>query len=102
MQTRSVLKALLAGAALVGVGVAQTVIPVTADISVSTHWTANNVYELQNQVYILPGATLTIDAGTVIASSISPTIAGTLIAARGGQIYVNGTERNPVVMTSIT
>ena len=33
MQTRSVLKALLAGAALVGVGVAQTVIPVTADIS---------------------------------------------------------------------
>jgi len=102
MQTRSVLKALLAGAALVGAGAAQTVIPVTADISVSTHWTANNVYELQNQVYILPGATLTIDAGTVVASIITPTIAGTLIAARGGQIYVNGTERNPVVMTSAT
>jgi len=41
---------------------------VTNDIAVSTTWTANNTYNLQDQIYVLPGATLTIEAGTVIAS----------------------------------
>jgi hypothetical protein len=35
---------------------------VTEDIETSTTWTADNVYNLQNQIYVLPGATLTIMA----------------------------------------
>jgi len=33
-------------------------IMVSSDIAVSTTWTANNTYNLQNQIYVLPGATL--------------------------------------------
>ena len=36
---------------------------VSADIATSTTWTKNNVYRLQQQIYVLPGATLTIEAG---------------------------------------
>jgi hypothetical protein len=41
---------------------------VNANISTSTTWTADNVYRLVGQIYVLPGATLTIEPGTLIAS----------------------------------
>jgi hypothetical protein len=78
-------------------------------ISTSQTWTANNVYILQSPVYVLAGATLTIDPGTVVASmgwnvgtqANDPTLeGGTLAICRGAQIFVNGTAANPVVMTS--
>jgi hypothetical protein len=71
---------------------------VTSDISVSTNWTANNVYNLQAQIYVLPGATLTIEAGTVIASTTD--LGGSLAVTRGARIYINGTCDRPVIMTS--
>ena len=71
---------------------------VTSNISASAHWTANNTYNLQNQIYVLPGATLTIDAGTVIASDTG--LGGSLAVCRGARIFVNGTQQNPVIMTS--
>ncbi|MCB1282622.1 MAG: hypothetical protein KDB18_13955, partial [Salinibacterium sp.] len=77
---------------------AQTTVLVTNDISVSTVWTANNIYNLQSQIYVLPGASLTIEAGTLIASTTN--MGGSLAVARGGQIYVQGTKENPVIMTS--
>ena len=43
-------------------------VDVTEDISTSTTWTADNTYNLTKQIYVLPGATLTIEAGTIIAS----------------------------------
>lgn len=73
-------------------------IMVTADIAVSTTWTANNTYNLQNQIYVLPGATLTIQAGTILASTTN--IGGSLAVCRGAQIFVQGTAANPVIMTS--
>jgi hypothetical protein len=75
-----------------------TEIPVNADIAVSTTWTANNTYNLQKQIYVLPGATLTIDAGTVIASTTN--LGGSLAVTRGAKIVVKGTAQNPVIMTS--
>jgi hypothetical protein len=57
----------------------------------------------------MPGATLTIDPGTVVASmgwnvgtqTSDPTLeGGTLAITRGAQIFVNGTAANPVIMTS--
>jgi hypothetical protein len=73
-------------------------IPVNANIAVSTTWTANNVYNLVGQIYVLPGATLTIEAGTQIRSV--PTDQGSLAITRGAKIFVNGTAANPVVFTS--
>ena len=78
--------------------VGQSVVPVSSDISTSTTWTANNVYKLENQIYVLPGATLTIQAGTVIASTTN--LGGSLAVCKGAQIFAQGTEKNPIVFTS--
>ena len=52
--------------AVAGAAQAQ-VVDVTSDITVSTTWTKDNVYNLETQIYVTNGATLTIEAGTVIA-----------------------------------
>lgn len=71
---------------------------VSNDIAVSTTWTANNTYNLQKQIYVLPGATLTIEAGTLIASTTN--LGGSLAVAKGANIFVQGTKTAPVIMTS--
>lgn len=73
-------------------------VKVSENISTSTTWTKDNVYQLEKQIFVLPGATLTIDAGTVIASTTGA--GGSLAVARGAKIFVNGTKDNPVIMTS--
>ena len=65
MNSRILLSALLVSAGVAGSASAAEIL-VTADISTSTTWTANNTYNLQQQIYVLPGATLTIEPGTVI------------------------------------
>src|SRR5262245_34834111 len=95
----SVWKALLAGAALAGAAPpAWSQINVSSNIATSTTWTANNTYNLTKQIYVLPGATLTIEAGTLIASTTNG--GGSLAVCKGAQIYVQGTERKPVIFTS--
>ncbi|QDV05225.1 hypothetical protein Poly30_07210 [Planctomycetes bacterium Poly30] len=71
---------------------------VTANISTSTTWTADNVYNLQQQIYVLPGATLTIEPGTRIASTAG--LGGSLAVARGAQIFALGENGAPIVFTS--
>lgn len=71
---------------------------VTSDITTSQIWTADNVYNLQKQIYVEPGATLTIEAGTLVRSTAN--VGGSLAVCRGAKIYVNGTENAPVIMTS--
>ena len=73
-------------------------INVSENISTSQVWTADNIYRLQKQIYVLPGATLTIEAGTLVQSTAY--VGGSLAVCRGAQIYVNGTAENPVIMTS--
>jgi hypothetical protein len=87
----------VAGAGLAGSARASEVL-VSSDISTSTTWTANNTYNLQQQIYVLPGATLTIEAGTVVASTTD--LGGSLAVCKGAQIFVNGTRTDPVIMTS--
>ncbi len=93
---------LLFGTAMVGAGFAGAAnaaeILVTTDIATSVTWTANNTYNLQQQVYVLPGATLTIEAGTVIASDTG--IGGSIAVTRGAQIIANGTAQLPIIFTS--
>ena len=91
----------LAGVAGAGTSVAgDTEVLVTADITVSTTWTANNKYNLQNQIYVKNGATLTIQAGTVIASTPTINGSGSLAVTEGSQIFVQGTQDCPVIFTS--
>ena len=87
---------------LAGAGAASTAeaaeVFVTANITTSTTWTASNTYNLQGQVYVTNGATLTIEAGTLVASTTN--IGGSLAVTRGSKINVMGTQANPVIMTS--
>ena len=69
---------------------------VTCNITTSTTWTSADTYNLQGQIYVMPGATLTIEAGTIVASDAG----GSLAVANGAQIFVNGTGKDPVIMTS--
>lgn len=95
-RTKSLL-GLVMGVAVAGAANA-AVVPVSNDITTSTTWTANNVYRLKQQIYVKNGATLTIQAGTVIASL--PADQGSLAVVRGSKIFVNGTQTDPVIMTS--
>jgi len=75
-------------------------IVVNSNIAVSTTWTADNVYDLQAQVYVLPGATLTIEPGTLIASTPTANGAGSLAITRGAKIIAKGTAAQPIIFTS--
>ncbi|MGQ0552977.1 MAG: hypothetical protein ACT4PU_07130 [Planctomycetota bacterium] len=90
--------ALLATLGGLSAGAQAADILVTSNIAVSETWTKNNTYNLQNQVYVLPGATLTIEAGTIVASTTN--IGGSLAVCKGAQIFVLGTQVEPVIMTS--
>ena len=59
---------------------------------------ANKKYLLKGFVYVMEGATLTIEPGTVIKGDKESK--GTLIIERGARIMANGTEENPIVFTS--
>ena len=74
---------------------AQTII--NSSISTSTTLTlANSPYALDGDIYVLPGATLTIEAGVRFESNANSTLA----VARGAQIIANGTKDAPIVFTS--
>jgi hypothetical protein len=82
---------------------AEAQVIVNSDITVDTTWTSNNVYDLHEQIYVRNNATLTIQAGTLIATTFSTTPgtgSGSLAVCRGSQIFVQGTAANPVIMTS--
>jgi len=69
---------------------------VTEDIDVSTTWTDDRVYVLEDTIYVRPGAVLTVEAGTQV-------IAGADRAALivdNGRLDVRGTREAPVVFTS--
>ena len=86
-----------AAASVAGSAVAAEIL-VTADIATSTTWTKNNTYNLQGQIYVLPGATLTIEAGTVIASTTN--LGGSLAVTRDARIVAIGTADEPIIFTS--
>jgi hypothetical protein len=71
-------------------------ISVVNNITTSASWTSNNVYHLEDVIYIEPGASLMIQAGTLIRGNTD----GSLNVAPGGKLYVNGAKNAPVIMTS--
>ena len=104
-----VLPALLALASLAAplVSQAQTACPATASnvvvvpagtIATNTTWTRGNIYLLNGFVYVDNGATLTIEAGTIIKGDL--TNKGSLIIRQGAKINAAGTATQPIVFTS--
>ena len=88
----------LAATLLVAGAASAAEILVTQNISTSTTWTADNTYNLQTQIYVLPGATLTIEPGTIVASTTN--LGGSLAICRGARIVANGTNESPIIFTS--
>jgi len=64
----------------------------------TNHTIKKGVYVLKGWVYITDGATLTIEAGTVIKGDKDTKAA--IIVERGGKIIAQGTEDLPIVFTS--
>ncbi|MEW6749440.1 MAG: T9SS type A sorting domain-containing protein [Candidatus Latescibacterota bacterium] len=67
----------------------------------SVTWTADNTYVLNGFVFVDEGATLTIEAGTVVKGKPGQgESASALIVARGGRIDAQGTAASPVIFTA--
>ncbi len=67
-------------------------------------WTSDKVWVLDGYVYVESGATLTIEAGTVIKGLNAPSNGtdkgSTLIITRGAKIYAEGTPEQPIIFTT--
>ncbi len=78
-------------------------------ITTNTTWTKNNNYILRDKVFVTNGATLTIEPGTKIYSTLDDKGTGTkdddafgaIVIVRGAKIQANGTAAEPIVMTTI-
>ncbi len=72
-------------------------------LTTSYHMVATNEYHLDGIIIVSPGATLTIDPGTVIRGYNEVGAAvnrpGTLVIDRGAKIYANGTAAHPIIFT---
>ena len=78
---------------------------VNADIATSQAWTASNTYILTDRIYVVNGATLTIEAGTTVRGETEDSPGaqnpGTLIITRGSKIRALGTRLHPIVFTDL-
>ncbi len=75
-------------------------IRVDANISEDTVWTSENTYILDAQVYVIDGASLTIEPGTVVKGAALTSGASALIITRGSKIYALGTPTDPIIFTA--
>ncbi|MDN3665297.1 hypothetical protein ACFFU1_03575 [Algibacter miyuki] len=76
-------------------------VAVTGAITENTTWTNDKIYELNQKVVVDNGATLTIEAGTIIKGKPGTgSLASALIIARGSKINAEGTSTSPIIFTS--
>jgi hypothetical protein len=91
---------LSAGLLVAGSACADTV-QVSGALATDTTWRATNEYVLNGFVYVLGGASLTIEAGTVVRGTPG-TDANTscLIVTAGAKIFANGSRTRPIIFTA--
>ncbi|RME10053.1 MAG: hypothetical protein D6816_03755, partial [Bacteroidetes bacterium] len=84
---------------------AKPTVTVSADITASTTWTADTIYELDKVIYVTNGATLTIEPCTVVRgqpeSSPGAQDPGALVISRDSKIQALGSEDCPIVFTDL-
>lgn len=61
---------------------------------------SGNEYRIRGIVYVVDGATLTIEPGVVIVGEKGATSRGTLVITKGSKIIADGTKDKPIVFTS--
>ena len=71
---------------------------ITGNITTTTTLTSDKEWTLRGYVYVKEGATLIIQAGTVIKSDIAEK--GALCIERGAKIIAEGTVTKPIIFTS--
>lgn len=69
-------------------------------ISANRTLKAGNIYIIRGIVYVMNGATLTIEPGTEIHGEKAATSRGTLVITRGAKIIADGTKDKPIIFTS--
>ncbi len=67
----------------------------------NTTLTCENLYILNTRLYVPDGKDLFIQPGTVIKAPNNAGNAHAIIVARGGQIWANGSESCPIIMTAL-
>ncbi len=73
----------------------------TGSITKNETWYADSVYFLEGKVVVKEGATLTIQAGTIIKGKEGVgTLSSALIIARDAKIVAQGTALKPIIFTS--
>jgi len=81
---------------------APSTVNVNGQITTDTYWTADNEYVLDGAVFVTNGASLYIEAGTVIKAEDGQDVNATaLVITRGSKIFAEGTSSNPITFTSI-
>jgi len=84
-------------AAIATLAAGKTEVVVSGDITANTTWTSGNKYKINGLVKVKSGATLTIEAGTIIYGEAGSNY---IVVTKGSDIIANGTEANPIVFTS--
>jgi hypothetical protein len=75
---------------------------VNSNITTNTTWTKDNVYELAGRITVENGATLTIEAGTIIKGQAGTgTNATALLISRGSKLIAEGTATLPIIFTTV-
>tara|TARA_R110002096_G_scaffold109056_12_gene238692 strand:- start:12801 stop:14054 length:1254 start_codon:yes stop_codon:yes gene_type:complete len=72
------------------------------DIESNTTWSKDTIYVLTSRIKVKPGATLTINAGTIIKGAEGQqSNAKVLMVMRGAKIMAEGTASEPIIFTSV-
>ncbi|MFT7197777.1 MAG: hypothetical protein ACI83W_002148, partial [Marinoscillum sp.] len=75
---------------------------IEGNVATDATWSADSVYVLGGRIAVTSGATLTIEAGTIIKGQAGTgTNATALIVARGAKLMAVGTAAAPIIFTSV-
>lgn len=76
-------------------------VEVVSNITTNTTWTKDKTYILTGRIFVTAGATLTIEAGTVVKGRAGAGANATaLVVARDAKIMAVGTATEPIIFTS--
>lgn len=77
-------------------------IVVSTNITTNTIWTKDHIYELAGRITVVNGATLMIEAGTIIKGQAGTGANATsLLIARGAKLFAVGSSSAPIIFTSV-